>query len=62
DALAHDGPALVDCDVNPDEPPMPGLLTSEQVKGFSEAFLRGQPHKAAIVKAVVADTLEKLRP
>jgi len=62
DALAHVGPALVDCDVNPDEPPMPGLLTSEQVKGFSEAFLRGQPHKAGIVKAVVADTLEKLRP
>lgn len=62
DALAHDGPALVDCDVNPNEPPMPGLLTSEQLKGFSEAFLRGQPHKAGIVKAVVADTLEKLRP
>jgi len=61
DALAHDGPALVDCDVNPDEPPMPGLLTSEQVKGFSEAFLHGQPHKANIVKSVVADTIEKLR-
>ncbi|MGI8693563.1 MAG: thiamine pyrophosphate-dependent enzyme [Geodermatophilaceae bacterium] len=61
DALAYDGPALVDCNVDPDEPPMPGLLTSEQVKGFSEAFLRGQPHKAGIVKAVLADTVERLR-
>ncbi len=57
----YDGPALVDCDVNPNEPPMPGVVSSEQAKGFAEAFVRGQPHKAEIVKTLVADTMEKLK-
>ena len=61
DALAHPGPALVDCNVNADEPPMPGKIAYAQAKGFTEAFLRGQPHKAGIVKTVVEDTIEKLR-
>ncbi len=50
DALAHPGPALVDCDVNPNEPPMPGKVEYEQAKPFTEAFLRGQPHKAATAR------------
>jgi len=40
-ALAHDGPALVDVDVNPDEPPLPGKVEYEQAKKFAQAFLRG---------------------
>lgn len=32
EALAHPGPALVDCDVNPDEPPMPGKIEYQQAK------------------------------
>jgi pyruvate dehydrogenase (quinone) len=61
EALAHPGPALVDCNVNPDEPPMPGKISYAQAKGFTEAFLRGQPHKGGIVKTVVEDTIERLR-
>lgn len=61
DALAHPGPALVDVNVNADEPPMPGKIAYAQAKGFTEAFLRGQPHKAGIVKTVVEDTIEKFR-
>ena len=34
-------PAFVDCDVNPNEPPMPGKVTYDQAKHFTEAFLRG---------------------
>jgi pyruvate dehydrogenase (quinone)/pyruvate oxidase len=60
-ALAHPGPALVDCNVNADEPPMPGKIEYAQAKGFAEAFLHGQPHKAGIVRTLVADTAEKLR-
>ncbi len=37
DALAHPGPALVDCDVNPNEPPMPGKVEYEQAKPFTQA-------------------------
>ena len=46
EALAYDGPALVDIDVDPNEPPMPGKIQYEQAKKFAEAFLKGQPHKA----------------
>ncbi|BCB89458.1 thiamine pyrophosphate-dependent enzyme [Phytohabitans suffuscus] len=61
DALAHGGPALVDVDVNPNEPPMPGKVKYEQAKYFTEAFLRGQPHKAATVATVVRDKISELR-
>jgi pyruvate dehydrogenase (quinone) len=50
----------VDCDVNPDEPPMPGKITYDQAKHFTEAFLRGQPHKAATVASVARDKISQL--
>lgn len=61
EALAHPGPALVDCDVNPNEPPMPGKVSYEQAKHFTEAFLRGQPHKMATLATVARDKIEELR-
>ncbi len=61
DAFAHDGPALVDCDVNPDEPPMPGKVEYEQAKSFTEAYLRGQPHKMATLATIARDKISELR-
>ena len=61
EALAHPGPALVDCDVNPNEPPMPGKVRYDQAKHFTEAFLRGQPHKVATVATVARDKINELR-
>ncbi|WP_446220397.1 thiamine pyrophosphate-dependent enzyme [Micromonospora sp. IBHARD004] len=61
EALAHPGPALVDCDVNPNEPPMPGKVKYDQAKYFTEAFLRGQPHKAATLATVARDKINELR-
>jgi pyruvate dehydrogenase (quinone)/pyruvate oxidase len=60
-ALAHPGPALVDCRVNPDEPPMPGKVTYQQAKKFAEAFLRGQPHKATIASTLFRDKISQFR-
>jgi pyruvate dehydrogenase (quinone) len=60
-ALAFDGPALVDIAVDPDEPPMPGKVTYEQAKKFAEAFLKGQPHKAAIATTLFKDRLQQLK-
>jgi pyruvate dehydrogenase (quinone) len=59
-ALAHDGPALVDVDVDPNEPPMPGKVAYEQAKKFAEAFLKGQPHKAAIATTLFKDKISQL--
>jgi pyruvate dehydrogenase (quinone)/pyruvate oxidase len=60
-ALAHAGPALVDVNVNPQEPPLPGKVEYEQAKKFAEAFLRGQPHKATIATTLFRDKINELK-
>ena len=60
-ALAVEGPALVDVDVDPNEPPMPGKVTYEQATKFARAFLHGQPHKAAIATTLFKDRIQQLR-
>ena len=37
-ALAFDGPALVDIDVDPNEPPLPGKVAYDQAKKFAQAW------------------------
>jgi pyruvate dehydrogenase (quinone) len=59
--LAHDGPALIDVNVNPDEPPLPGKVEYQQAKKFAEAFLRGQSRKATIATTLFRDKIEQLR-
>jgi pyruvate dehydrogenase (quinone) len=60
-ALSHNGPALVDVNVNPDEPPMPGKVEYDQAKKFAEAFLKGQPRKATIATTLFRDKIEQLK-
>jgi pyruvate dehydrogenase (quinone)/pyruvate oxidase len=60
DALAFNGPAIVDINVDPNEPPMPGKVSYEQAKKFTQAFLKGQPHKAAIATTLFKDKIEQL--
>jgi pyruvate dehydrogenase (quinone) len=59
-ALQHPGPALVDCDVNPNEPPMPGKVSYDQAKHFTEAFLRGEPHKLATFSTIARDKISTM--
>jgi len=61
DALAHEGPALVDVMVNPDEPPMPAKVTYEQAKGFAESFLKGTPRRVTIASTLFRDKIERLK-
>jgi pyruvate dehydrogenase (quinone)/pyruvate oxidase len=61
EAFDHDGPALVDVAVDPNEPPMPGKVTYDQARYFAEAFLRGQPHKAAIATTLFKDRIQQMR-
>jgi len=53
-ALGHAGPALVDVNVNPDEPPLPGKVEYQQAKKFAQAFVRGQPRKSTIATTLSA--------
>ena len=59
-ALAFDGAAIVDIDVDPNEPPLPGKVAYDQAKKFAQAFLKGQPHKAAIATTLFKDKIEQL--
>ncbi len=59
-ALAHDGPAIVDVDVDPNEPPLPGKVSYGQARKFATAWLRGQPHKVAIATTLFKDKIQKL--
>jgi pyruvate dehydrogenase (quinone) len=59
--LAHPGPALLDVNVNPDEPPLPGKVEYEQAKKFAQAFLKGQPRKATIATTLLSDKIEQLK-
>jgi pyruvate dehydrogenase (quinone)/pyruvate oxidase len=60
-ALSSPGPALVDVNVNPDEPPMPGHVEYQQAKGFVKAFLRGEPHRATIATTLFKDRIREMR-
>jgi pyruvate dehydrogenase (quinone) len=61
EALAYPGPSLVDVDVDPNEPPLPGKVSYEQAKKFATAFLKGQPHRAAIATTLAKDKIQQLR-
>jgi pyruvate dehydrogenase (quinone)/pyruvate oxidase len=61
EAFAYPGPALVDVAVDPNEPPMPGKVSFDQAKHFAQAFLSGQPHKAAIATTLFKDRIQQLK-
>jgi pyruvate dehydrogenase (quinone) len=60
-ALSHPGPALLDVNVNPAEPPLPGKVEYEQAKKFALAFLRGQPQRATIATTLLKDRIQQLK-
>jgi pyruvate dehydrogenase (quinone) len=60
-ALTHPGPALLDVNVNPAEPPLPGKVEYEQAKNFALAFLRGQPQRATIATTLLKDRIQQLK-
>jgi pyruvate dehydrogenase (quinone)/pyruvate oxidase len=60
-ALDHPGPAIVDANVNPAEPPLPGKVEYDQAKKFALAFLRGQPQRATIATTLLKDRIQQLR-
>jgi pyruvate dehydrogenase (quinone) len=59
-ALAHPGPAVVQAVVDPNEPPMPGKITTEQAIHFGKALARGQKDRWEIIKTVVEDRVREV--
>jgi pyruvate dehydrogenase (quinone) len=48
EALRHPGPALVQAEVDPNEPPMPARVKPEQPLRLAEALARGEPNRARL--------------
>ena len=55
EALAHDGPVIVDCIVDQNEPPMPGKITTEQAIEFVKSLARGERDRSEIIKNVISN-------
>ncbi len=60
EALSHDGPTVVQAVVDPNEPPMPGKVTTEQAYKFTKALARGQKDALRIIKTVAEDELREV--
>jgi pyruvate dehydrogenase (quinone) len=54
------GPAVVEAVVDPNEPPMPGKITTEQAWNFTESLLKGEKGGWKIVKTVLEDKVREV--
>ncbi|QJW93164.1 thiamine pyrophosphate-dependent enzyme [Frigoriglobus tundricola] len=60
EAFRTDGPALVDCVVDANEPPMPGHVTTKQATQFAKALVRGEKDRWDIIKTVLKDKIREV--
>ena len=59
-ALARAGPQLCQAVVDPNEPPLPGNVNTDQFIKFSEALLKGQRDGWKILKTVLKDKIREV--
>jgi pyruvate dehydrogenase (quinone) len=59
-ALATDGPVVVQGVVDPFEPPMPGKVTGEQAAHLAKSLLRGEPNRDKIALTILGDKVREL--
>jgi len=59
EALGWDGPALIECIVDPNEPPHPPAVTGEQSKLLATALARGEEHRSRIALTIGRDMIDE---
>jgi pyruvate dehydrogenase (quinone) len=59
-AFEHPGPVVVQAVVDPNEPPMPGHVTTDQALKFAEALLKGQKDAWAVIRTVIEDKVREV--
>jgi pyruvate dehydrogenase (quinone) len=60
EAFRRPGPALVQCVVDPNEPPMPGHATTKEALHFAESLVRGEKDGWSIFKTVVKNKIREV--
>ncbi len=59
-ALATEGPVIIEAVVDPLEPPMPANVTREQAMHFAESLIKGEPDRAKIVSGIAKDKIREM--
>lgn len=60
EAFEQPGPVLIEVDVDPYEPPLPGKITTEQAWRFTKAMMRGQKDRVEILKTVLVNRIREV--
>lgn len=60
EAFHHVGPALVEASVDPNEPPLPGKMTTDQAWQFAKALAKGQKDRWELIKTVVENKIREV--
>ncbi|MGH7626656.1 MAG: thiamine pyrophosphate-dependent enzyme [Gemmatimonadaceae bacterium] len=60
EALAVDGPAVVEAVVDANEPPFPGRISSRQAIRFAKALARGERERLAVIQTVLEDKVREV--
>jgi pyruvate dehydrogenase (quinone) len=60
EALSTPGPVLIECVVDPFEPPYPPKATAKQAAHLAEALMKGEPHGGKIALTVVSDKVREM--
>jgi pyruvate dehydrogenase (quinone)/pyruvate oxidase len=60
DALAEEGPVLIEAVVDQFTPPMPAKVKPSQIARFAESLLRGEPHRGKIALTAFSDSVREL--
>lgn len=60
EAFNTPGPVIIEAVVDPNEPPLPGKISTDQAVKFAEALLRGEPERFEIIKDVVLDKVREV--
>jgi pyruvate dehydrogenase (quinone)/pyruvate oxidase len=59
-ALAAEGPVIVEAIVDPFTPPAPAKITIEQAAHFAESLARGEPNRSKIAWTVLSDKVREI--
>jgi pyruvate dehydrogenase (quinone) len=60
EALAQKGPAVIQAVVDPNEPPMPGKISTAQITNFAKSLAKGEKDRWDIIKTVVSDKVREV--
>jgi len=58
-AFDTDGPVIIECVVDPHEPPIPAKVKKQQVSSLFDALRRGTPNRNRIAMQMVKDMLDE---